>query len=238
MPMPERLDKLVALQLRLSRKEAAALVRGGAVHVDGAPARDPARRADPAAVTVRGQPLGYRAFVYLMLHKPAGVLTAARDRKQPTVLDCIDPALLRRGVQPVGRLDKDTTGLLLLTDNGQLAHRLLSPRHHVWKVYRARLSNAPAPDAAGRFAAGLALEDFTCLPARLRLVEPGAQPVWEVSLREGRFHQVKRMCAAVGAQVVALERVAFGPLRLDPALRPGECRPLTPDEQARLLDAD
>lgn len=234
----ERLDKLLALQLHLTRKEAAALVRSGAVCVTGAPAHSPAEKVDPASVTVRGEPLGYTAHVYLMLYKPAGVLTAARDKKQRTVFDCIDPALLRRGVQPVGRLDKDTTGLLLLTDDGPLAHRLLSPKHHVWKVYRARLSQAPAPDAAERFAAGLMLEDGPCLPAQLACVEQGAQPVYEIALQEGRFHQVKRMCMAVGAEVLALKRIAFGPLRLDPALPPGGCRPLTRDEQALLAKSN
>ncbi len=233
-----RLDKLLALQLHLTRREAAALVRSGAVCVAGTPVHSPAEKVDPASVTVRGEPLGYTAHVYLMLYKPAGVLTAARDKKQPTVFDCIDPALLRRGVQPVGRLDKDTTGLLLLTDDGPLAHRLLSPKHHVWKVYRARLTQAPAPDAAKQFADGLMLEDGPCLPARLRCVDAGAQPLYEIALCEGRFHQVKRMCRAVGAEVLALKRVAFGPLRLDPALPPGGCRPLTPDEQAALVKSD
>lgn len=139
----ERIDKLLALQLSISRKEAAALVRQGAVTAGGRQVKNAAEKVDPAAVCVRGASIHYTPFLYLLLDKPAGVLTAARDKRAKTVFDCIDPHLLRRGVQPVGRLDKDTTGLLLLTDNGALAHRLLSPKCHVEKRYLARLASMP-----------------------------------------------------------------------------------------------
>ena len=230
-----RLDKLLALQKGFSRKEAAALVRGGAVRVDGQAVTDPALHVCPAAVTLHGHTLGYQDKIYLLLNKPAGVLTAARDAKQPTVLDVVPAELQRRGVQPVGRLDKDTTGLLLLTDDGALAHRLLSPHRHVWKVYRARLDIPPRPGAEERFARGLKLEEFTCLPARLTRLDDSAGVLYEVRLREGKFHQVKRMFAAEGARVLQLCRVSFGALTLPPELPEGACRPLTDAERTALL---
>ncbi|WOC32429.1 MULTISPECIES: pseudouridine synthase [Caproicibacterium] len=231
-----RLDKLLALQTGMTRREAAACVRQGAACLQGQPVRNPAQRVDPRAVTLNGKNLGYEEFVYLLMHKPAGVLTAARDKKQPTVLELVPQELYRRGVQPVGRLDKDTTGLLLLTDDGALAHRLLSPQHHVWKTYLARLSAPPCPGAEERFAAGVVLPDFTCLPAKLTLVQDGSCPVYEVRVHEGKYHQVKRMFLAQGCEVLALQRVGFGPLRLPADLPPGRVRPLLPEERQALLE--
>ncbi|MCH3973432.1 MAG: rRNA pseudouridine synthase [Oscillospiraceae bacterium] len=234
--MPQmRLDKLLAQQTGISRKEAAALARSGAVQLNGQPLTDPAAHVSPEQVTLHGEKLDYQQFVYWILNKPAGLLTAARDARQPVVLDLLPPEQRRRGVQPVGRLDKDTTGLLLLTNDGALAHRLLSPRHHVWKIYQARLSCPPRAGAQQRFAAGVQLPDFTCLPARLRLLENGSTPLYEVALREGKFHQVKRMFAAQDSEVTALCRTEFGPLSLPPDLPQGALRPLTAAEQAALL---
>lgn len=232
-----RLDKLLALQTGVTRREAAALVRQGAACLNGQPLQDPAQRVEPACVTLHGKSLGYEEFVYLMLNKPAGVLTAARDKKQPTVMDLIPPELFRRGIQPVGRLDKDTTGLLLLTDDGALAHHLLSPKHHVWKTYRAQLSAPPRPGSEERFAAGVKLSDFTCLPAELHLLEDGSTPTYEVCVHEGKFHQVKRMFLAQGCEVLALCRTVFGPLSLPADLPDGACRLLTAEERNVLCNA-
>ncbi|HCA70987.1 MAG TPA: 16S rRNA pseudouridine(516) synthase [Ruminococcaceae bacterium] len=232
-----RLDKLLALQTGISRREAAVLVRQGAACLCGQPLYDPAQKVDPNHVTLQGKPIGYQKFVYLMMHKPAGVLTAAKDTKQQTVMDLVPPKLLRRGIQPVGRLDKDTTGLLLLTDNGMLAHQLLSPQHHVWKTYRARLS-CPLPSGAEKqFAKGLELSDFVCLPAKLCLLEDGAAPLYEIQIREGKYHQVKRMFAAAGSHVTALCRTGFGKLCLPENLPEGSCRSLTAEEADLLLKA-
>lgn len=230
----ERIDKLLALQLSISRKEAAALVRQGAVTAGGQQVKNAAEKVDPAAVCVRGASIHYTPFLYLLLDKPAGVLTAARDKRAKTVFDCIDPHLLRRGVQPVGRLDKDTTGLLLLTDNGALAHRLLSPKCHVEKRYLARLASMPPADTPARFAKGLVLDDGPCLPAGFSLRETGEHPLCEITLHEGRFHQVKRMCAAVGAPVLSLRRIGFGPLSLPDLPSPAACRRLSSDEISEL----
>ena len=226
----ERLDKVIASTGRWSRREVRTLVREGRVLVDGLPAAGVETKVDPerAEITVDGEDLGYRRFTYLLLNKPAGLLSATEDSRQGTVLDLLAPELRRIGLFPVGRLDKDTEGLLLLTNDGALAHALLSPKRHVDKVYEARLS-APA-DAADQaaFAEGLPLSDFTCLPARLELTEDPARVF--VTLHEGKFHQIKRMFLSRGKTVLSLRRVAMGPLRLDGSLDTGKYRHLFPEE--------
>ena len=167
-----------------------------------------------------------------MLHKPAGCLTATEDRRQETVLDLLPPELRRRALSPVGRLDKDTEGLLLLTNDGQLAHRLRSPKSHVDKVYYARVDGAREPGDIAAFAAGMTLGDgLECLPAGLEILSPTEALV---TLREGKFHQVKRMLAARGKPVLYLKRLSMGRLRLDPALAPGAWRMLTEEERSAL----
>ena len=226
----ERLDKIIANRGAASRREVKELVRQGRVLVDGVPAAAPDMKISPetAAITVDGVPLCGGRYLYLLLHKPAGVLTATEDKRQPTVLDLVPEAYRRRGLVPVGRLDKDTEGLLLLTDDGELTHRLLSPRYHVGKVYYARVEGTPDAADAAAFAAGLQLADgLQCLPAGLEPLGPGE---CLVTLREGKFHQVKRMLAARGKPVLYLKRLAMGPLRLEEELAPGQCRLLTGEE--------
>lgn len=233
----ERLDKLLAGTGKWSRREVKALVRQGLVRVDGRLAASAEDKLDPAAaiITVAGETISLCRFTYVMLHKPAGVLTATEDRKQPTVLDLLPPELRRIGLAPVGRLDKDTEGLLLLTDDGELAHRLLSPKHHVDKRYYARVDGALGPEDVAAFASGMTLGDgLECLPAGLEPLEPGA---CIVTLREGKFHQVKRMLAARGAPVLYLKRLSMGPLVLDEALPVGAFRELTAAETATLRAA-
>ncbi|MEE0416372.1 MAG: 16S rRNA pseudouridine(516) synthase, partial [Oscillospiraceae bacterium] len=180
-----------------------------------------------------GHPIAYQEYHYLMLHKPAGCVTATEDRRDKTVMDYL-PDNLRRGLSPVGRLDKDTEGLLLLTNDGLLAHRLLAPRSHVDKVYYARVEGALEPADAAAFAAGMTLGDgLECLPAGLEILSPGE---CLVTLREGKFHQVKRMLAARGKPVTYLKRLSMGPLRLDPELAPGAFRMLTAEEKKALAD--
>ena len=231
--MKIRLDKWLGALNQGSRKQVQELIRGGAVQADGGTVKDPGRTFDPETteLRVRGKTLDGRMERHVMLHKPAGVLTAARDPKQPTVTDLLDPAYVRLGCMPVGRLDKDTTGLLLFTTDGELNHRLLSPGRHVDKRYRAEVEGRLTPEDTERFAAGLPLGDFTALPAELRIIRAGAErSEAEVTVREGKFHQVKRMFSAVGHEVLTLHRCAFGPLELDPALREGEWRELTAEE--------
>ena len=229
----ERLDKLLANTGRWSRREVKELVRRGQVRVDGVTAASAEQKIAPSsAVTVSGEPVALGGCTYLLLHKPAGVLTATEDRRQPTVLDLLPTEYRRIGVAPVGRLDKDTTGLLLLTDDGELAHRLLSPRYHVDKRYLAQVDGPLSQTDVDAFARGITLSDGTeCLPAGLELLPED----WcIVTLRQGKFHQVKRMLASRGAPVVTLHRLSMGTLALPEDLLPGQWRLLTEEETAAL----
>ncbi len=230
----ERLDKLLAGTGKWSRREVKALVRQGLVRVDGRLAASAEDKLDPAAaiITVAGETISLCRFTYVMLHKPAGVLTATEDRKQPTVLDLLPPELRRIGLAPVGRLDKDTEGLLLLTNDGELAHRLLSPKYHVEKRYFARVDGELSAADAEAFARGMTLGDgLECLPAGLEVLP---DRVCIVTLREGKFHQVKRMLAARGAPVLYLKRLSMGPLTLDDSLAAGAYRLLRAEEISAL----
>ena len=230
----ERLDKLLAATGRWSRREVKQLVRQGQVLVNGVPAASAEEKyAASAAFTVCGQPLTLRRYTYVLLHKPAGVLTATEDRRQPTVLELLPPELRRIDLAPVGRLDKDTEGLLLLTNDGELTHRLLSPRYHVDKRYLARVDGDLSPADVSAFAAGMTLPDgLVCLPAGLELLPQPRTCI--VTLREGKFHQVKRMLAACGAPVLYLKRLSMGSLTLPDDLPPGAYRLLTDEEISAL----
>ena len=233
----ERLDKLLAGTGKWSRREVKALVRQGLVRVDGRLAASAEDKLDPAAaiITVAGETISLCRFTYVMLHKPASVLTATEDRKQPTVLDLLPPELRRIGLAPVGRLDKDTEGLLLLTNDGELAHRLLSPKYHVDKRYLARVDGELSAADAEAFARGMTLGDgLECLPAGLEVLP---DRVCIVTLREGKFHQVKRMLAARGAPVLYLKRLSMGPLTLDDSLAAGAYRLLRAEEISALYRA-
>ena len=233
----ERLDKLLAGTGKWSRREVKALVRQGLVRVDGRLAASAEDKLDPAAaiITVAGETISLCRFTYVMLHKPAGVLTATEDRKQPTVLDLLPPELRRIGLAPVGRLDKDTEGLLLLTNDGELAHRLLSPKYHVEKRYFARVDGELSAADAEAFARGMTLGGgLECLPAGLEVLP---DRVCIVTLREGKFHQVKRMLAARGAPVLYLKRLSMGPLTLDDSLAAGAYRLLRAEEISALYRA-
>lgn len=230
-----RLDRwLVTLGVG-SRSQVQKLIRQGSVTVQGVPVTDPGCSCDTAAgLTLHRQPLDGRLVRHVMLNKPAGLLTAARDKKQPTVMDLLPPVYAAIGCMPVGRLDKDTTGLLLLTCDGELNHRLLAPARHVDKTYLARVDAPLTEQHVTAFAQGLHLSDFDAKPAVLDILEP---TLGRVTVQEGKFHQVKRMFAAVGREVVLLHRETFGSLRLDESLSQGQWRELT-DEELRGLYAD
>ncbi|MEG2208387.1 MAG: pseudouridine synthase [Clostridia bacterium] len=227
-----RLDKLLALSGERSRSEAARAVHAGLVCVNGVAVRDPAAHvSERDEVIFASQSVAAQGEQYYLLHKPAGVLTAARDSHAQTVMDLLPEALRRRKVLPVGRLDKDTTGLLLLTNDGELAHRLLSPKHHVWKQYLATVEGRLCEEDVLAFSVGMALSDFVAKPAELIIVRADEQMSQAlVSLREGKFHQVKRMFSARGHEVLTLHRSAFGPLTLPEQLEPGAYRALTQAE--------
>ena len=231
----ERLDKLLASTGRWSRREVKVLVKEGRVLVDGVPAARAEDKADPAAsrIQVDGEEAVIRAYTYVMLNKPAGVLSATEDARQETVLDLLSPELRRQGLSPVGRLDKDSEGLLLLTNDGELAHRLLSPKRHVDKVYRIRVDRPLGEADRAAFAAGIVLADGTaCLPAKLEPLGEGLEAL--VTLHEGKFHQIKRMIASRGAAVCRLERLSMGTLVLDDGLERGQYRLLTGEEVLKI----
>ena len=226
----ERLDKLLASTGRWSRREVKDLVRQGRVQAGGMPAARPEDKFDPAQdeISVDGQVVDCAPFVYVLMNKPAGLLSATEDRRQRTVLDLLPEHLRRRGLFPVGRLDKDTTGLLLLTNDGALAHDLLSPKKHVDKTYLVKPEKPLSAEDIHRLENGLDIGDEKpTAPSKARLTENGDLLL---TIHEGRFHQVKRMLQAVDNQVLTLERVSFGPLSLDLSLQRGEYRALTEEE--------
>ena len=230
----ERLDKVLAGTGRWSRREVKLLVRQGLVRLNGAAAGSAEEKCDPetAVITVNGETVVLRRFTYVLLHKPGGVLTATEDRRQETVMELLPQELRRVGLAPVGRLDKDTEGLLLLTNDGELTHRLLSPKYHVDKRYFARVDGHLTAAHTETFAKGMTLGDgLKCLPARLEIL-PDSGCI--VTVREGKFHQVKRMLASCGAPVVYLKRLSMGPLVLGDELGRGEHRMLREEEVAAL----
>ena len=233
----QRLDKIIASTGKWSRKEVKNLIRHGQVLGDGLPAAGPEEKADPEAaeIVVNGERLTYQRYTWIMLNKPAGYLSATEDGRGKTVLDLLAQELRRQGLFPVGRLDKDTEGLLLLTNEGGLAHDLLSPRHHVDKVYYARVAGHLTEEDCQAFAAGMTLDDgLVCQSAVLEILSAGEESEAHVTLREGKFHQVKRMLAYRGKPVLYLERVKMGNLTLDPDLPRGEYRFLTAEEVENL----
>lgn len=233
----QRLDKIIASTGRWSRREVKDLVRQGRVTVDDVPARSAEEKADPeqAVIAVNGEKLNWRRYTWVMLNKPAGYLSATEDGRGATVLDLLPQDLQRQGLFPVGRLDKDTEGLLLLTNDGELAHRLLSPKYHVEKRYFARVDGELSAADTEAFARGMTLGDgLECLPAGLEVLP---DRVCIVTLREGKFHQVKRMLAARGAPVLYLKRLSMGPLTLDDSLAAGAYRLLRAEEISALYRA-
>jgi 16S rRNA pseudouridine516 synthase len=229
-----RLDRLLSQATGLSRKQAGIEVRKKRVKVEGEVVRDPACLIDVGAgVAWRDEPVALPGAVYLMLYKPAGLVCARRDAVHTTVLDLLPPELAQR-VHIVGRLDKDTTGLLLLTDDGDWSHRITSPRHGCPKTYRAELAEPLSADARGRFAEGLSLRNEKH-PTKPAILEPVGERCARVTLNEGRYHQVRRMFAALGNRVTALHREAVGGLRLDPGMKPGQWRELSEAEREGLL---
>lgn len=234
---PERLDKILSSQNIGTRREVGKLIRAGRVSVGGEVVTRPETRVDAgeSAIRLDGELLNVKRFLVLMMNKPAGVLSASRDPKAQTVVDLLPPEWRRRGIFPAGRLDRDTEGLLILTDDGMLAHRMLAPKSHVAKWYEARLESPVTKEDEAAFRVGIPLSDMTCLPAELTPLERGNGPEALVKLREGKFHEVKRMFGARGNCVLALRRVRIGGLKLDPALAPGESRELLPDEIQAML---
>ena len=238
--MKMRTDRWLTALGVCSRSEGKDLIRKGLVRVNGRPVRDPGESAETETdlLEVRGERIDGRVIRHVLMNKPAGLLTAARDPKQPVVMDLLPPVYGAIGCMPVGRLDRDTTGLLILTCDGELSHRLLAPGRHVDKVYDARVTGRLTEREVSAFAEGLALSDFTAMPAGLEILEAGEEiSRGLVTVAEGKFHQVKRMFAAAGHEVLTLKRIRFGPIDLPEDLAEGAWRELTEAELARLRSA-
>ncbi len=228
----ERLDKVIASQGKYSRSEVKKLVRGGKITVDGEAVKSADMKISPekAVITVDGENIGYKKHIYIMLNKPQGVISASEDRNQKTVVDLVPPELFRQGLFPAGRLDGDTRGFVLITDDGDFAHRILSPKNHILKTYHATLLKTVTEEDIRKFREGIELKDGTlCLEAQVRMIE-NEPPVAEIKIHEGKYHQVKRMFAALGNKVVDLRRVKMGNLPLDESLSEGQCRELSGEE--------
>ncbi|MCD7032684.1 rRNA pseudouridine synthase [Metabacillus sp. GX 13764] len=235
-----RIDKLLANSGFGSRKEVKKLLKSGQVKADGEVVKDPKTHVDPDSqeVTVQDAIVEYREFIYLVMNKPAGLLSATEDLSQETVVDILEPEDAMLEPFPVGRLDKDTEGLLLITNDGQLAHQLLSPKKHVPKTYFAEIAGCVTEEDIEAFKKGVTLDDdYLTKPAVLNILESDSTSKIELTITEGKFHQVKRMFEAVGKKVTYLKRLSMGPLTLDEDLEPGEYRELDEEEVEELRNA-
>ncbi len=235
-----RLDKLLANRTQHSRSDVKALLKQGAVQIDGITECDGSRKVDPDTqrITCAGKALPGGAHTFFLVNKPEGYLCATEDRTHRTVLELLPAEKCVKGLFPAGRLDADSTGLVLLTDDGALAHRMLAPKRHVPKYYLVQLARRPEPDYAARLAQGLTLADGTvCMPAEMRVLEQKGFFVL-VRLHEGKYHQVKRMFAALGNHVQHLHRVAVGGLLLPPALPLGGYMEIVHKDVETLLKDD
>ncbi|MFL0253056.1 pseudouridine synthase [Clostridium neuense] len=234
----ERLDKVLANSGYGSRKDVKKIIKGGKVEIDGKVVKDSNYQLDPikSAIKVSGEEIIYKKYIYLMMNKPDGVISATFDDYDKTVIDILEDNHKVFEPFPVGRLDKDTVGLLLLTNDGELNHRLISPKWHVDKIYYAKINSNIDKDDVEEFKDGIILDDgYKCMPAKLEILEAGEnESKVKVTIQEGKYHQVKRMFESLGKKVIYLKRLSFGGLDLDKNLGEGEYRELTASELERL----
>lgn len=228
----ERLDKLISSQCELSRKEIHKLIWTGHVSVNDKVETKIDRKTDGQKdiIKIDGNILSYKKYVYIMLNKPEGCVSASSDKNAKTVIDLLPSQLKRKGLAPVGRLDKDTTGLLIITDDGNFSHRVTSPGKKIFKTYKAMLDGILSREDEEKIRSGIVIDgDERCKPAFVSLADE-EKLMYEIRICEGKYHQVKRMFAAVGKHVLKLERSAIGALTLDAELTRGEARELSPEE--------
>ncbi len=236
----KRLDKLIAVNCNVSRKDARKLIKDAAVKVNGSVVLRAEELIDVETddVDVKGYNFTIKDHIYIMLNKPQGVVSATRDPAKKTVVDIIPDSLRRKSIFPAGRLDRDTTGLLIITDDGAFAHKIMSPSHHVYKTYEAVLSFPIDENDIRKLEEGITLGDGTeCLPAKVEAFTKNELPAARIKIREGKYHQVKRMFFALGNKVEQLQRIQIGSLKLDTSLPEGDCRELT-DEELELVFID
>ncbi len=223
-----RFDKLISDVLGISRKESRLLIKKGVCAADGQTVSDPsAQISENSKITVGGKEYLYKKYIYLMMNKPAGVISASDDKRQKTVIDLLPENYRRYDLFPSGRLDIDTEGFLLITNDGQTAHNLLSPSKKIGKTYFARLSVPLSESDAEKLCQGVDIGGYVTRPASLERISPTE---WHITISEGKFHQVKKMFETVNNRVIYLKRVTFASLPLDPSLSPGSFRPLTDEE--------
>ena len=228
----DRIDKIIASQGQYSRSEVKKLVKSSRVTLDGRVLKSSDEKADPDVnvIAIDGKAIGYKKHLYIMLNKPQGVVSATDDRDHETVIDLVPKELRRDGLFPAGRLDGDTVGFVLITDDGDFAHEILSPKNHIMKTYHATLQRELTQEDIDAFRNGIELRDGTlCLEAEVTPVDSDV-PMAQVKICEGKYHQVKRMFAALGNKVLYLKRVKMGELSLDESLEEGQCREITPEE--------
>ncbi len=229
----ERLDKLIASQGLLSRNDVKTMIKRGEVSVNGTIVKDSSLKVSyEDEIKIKGESLSQTEYIYIMLNKPKGVVSASEDKRDKTVVDILPDELKRKNLFPAGRLDKDTTGFSLITDDGDFAHRILSPSRHVDKTYIATVSDKIDFEKAKKaFEDGVVLGDGTVLlSAQLELIKENDNQIFKVIIKEGKYHQIKRMFASLGTSVIELKRIAIGGLALDSSLEEGEARVITEDE--------
>ena len=227
--MADRIDKILSNQGIASRSEVRKLVKQKRVTVNGTLIRRPEEKADPEKdeIAVDGKTINYKKHLYIMMNKPAGVLSASRDNRAETVIDLLPPELRRDGLFPAGRLDKDTTGFIFLTDDGELAHSILSPKRHVYKLYEAKCDRELTEQDVLHFAKGITVGEQSFLPAKMKIIAPDTALV---EICEGKFHQVRLMFRSAGTEVISLKRVRIGGVYLDKNLAEGGYREMTENE--------
>lgn len=230
----QRIDKILSSQNIASRSEIKAMIKAGRITADGMTVKRPEEKFDPGTTEIRldGEPVLFRKYLYIMMNKPQGVLSASRDSHARTVLDLLPPELYRRDLFPAGRLDKNTEGFILITNDGELAHKMLSPKSHVYKLYEAVTDRELTQEDVIAFGRGITCGDTGFMPAEMKITGKNRALV---EICEGKFHQIKRMFSAVNAEVVALKRLRIGAVSLDAHLAPGECRELTEKEIIDIL---
>lgn len=232
-----RLDKIVSSTGEYSRSEAGVLIKRGEVTVNGTAAKSGADKYDPeiSEITVCGKIISYAQFRYIMMNKPAGVLSATEDKKDNTALDLLPDKYKKLKLFPAGRLDKASEGLLILTNDGEYAHKIISPNKHVYKKYYVETEGILSEDDCEAVEKGIELNDFTAHPGKLEIISAGETSRGYVWIREGKFHQVRRMLGSLGKPVTYLKRMSIGGLKLDEGLAPGEFREMTKEESLQVF---
>lgn len=234
----ERLDKIISSQSMMTRTEAAKIIRSGTVTVNGSVIKSTSFKTDPSVdvIKVGGVTFTYKKHIYIMMNKPDGIVSASKDPKEKTVIDLVPDELKRPDLFPAGRLDKDTTGFVLITDDGDFAHNILSPRHHVEKTYLAETDCIIEESFLESMRSGMMLGDEQLMEAEIDFEANKTNPVYRIILREGKYHQIKRMIGSTNAVLLSLKRIRMGKLDLDESLTPGECREITTEELALIQE--